>query len=334
MGKTPFRIALVLGGLGAALLAGCSRGGAGADAERDAARADGAGTVVDAGWETLPPAVRLTDSSADQAAPSFSPDGQRLVYQSNSDGNWELYLYDIAGRRPQRLTDSPEEEQDPSWSPDGRWILCTVHAPGIHGSPPRDILLVGLDGRERRVVARHGADDWFPRFSPDGKSIYFVSDRGDERADVVDEQRQSGLYRYDLASEAIVRLTDSGDVSAPVVLADGSLALRTGPGRFEALAADGSLTPVFDSTDWILGQPVAAADGTWFLVGQQGDEGSRLLRRGPGSSRLQALPLDGREADRYPALSPDGSRLAFAGLLSGQWDLYLRDLPAARTSGR
>jgi Tol biopolymer transport system component len=327
--STVLRMAL-LGGLGTLLVAGCGRPGAGPAAELEL------GSPADRAdlWNTLPPARRLTDSSADQVAPAFSPDGGQLVYQSNADGNWELYLLDLASGQSRRLTDTPEEEEDPSWSPDGRWILCTVHGPSLDDAPPRDILLLGVDGQQRREVARHGADDWFPRFAPDGASIWFISDRDDVQGGVADEERHSALYRFDLASETVTRLTHDGDVSAPLPMADGQVLLRTGLGRFERLQQDAGRALVLDDADWILGQPAAGPAGQLFLAGQprQGGE-SRLLLLPAGSQNPQALPNQGREADRQPALSPDGRRLAFAGRSAGQWDLYLHELPGPPSPG-
>lgn len=332
MGKTRLHVCVALGSMGLLLATGCARRGTEASADAGAElRTDRTGAVD---WSTIAPARRLTDSSADQAAPGFSPDGSKVVYQSNSDGNWELYELDLADGRPRRLTDTPEAEEDPSYSHDGRWILCTVHEPSLHESPPRDVLLMAADGSERRVIARSGADDWNPRFSADDRFVYFASDRDDERGEALDENRLSAIYRYDLLDEALTRLTFEGDVSSPCPLADGGLALRSGPGRIEVLQADGSRQTLLDRTDWILGQPTRQELAGWFFAGQRGEVESRLLHLSLTGGDPAELPLEGRGADRQPALSPDGSRLAFAGRLNGQWDLFLRDLPTSPTPAR
>jgi tetratricopeptide (TPR) repeat protein len=59
-----------------------------------------------------------TDGS--DTSPSWSPDGSRVVFISTRDGNWELYVVDVASGVELRLTDDPATDVAPVWSPDGR----------------------------------------------------------------------------------------------------------------------------------------------------------------------------------------------------------------------
>ncbi|MEA3439635.1 MAG: hypothetical protein U9R58_05070 [Chloroflexota bacterium] len=49
--------------------------------------------------------------------PVWSPDGQRIVYSSSRDGDWEIYVMDADGKTASRLTNSDAQEGDPSWKP-------------------------------------------------------------------------------------------------------------------------------------------------------------------------------------------------------------------------
>ena len=51
--------------------------------------------------------------------PPCSPDGTRLAFASNRDGDWDLYWMDLATGEVTQLTDTPEYDAAPSWSPDG-----------------------------------------------------------------------------------------------------------------------------------------------------------------------------------------------------------------------
>jgi Tol biopolymer transport system component len=276
---------------------------------------------VGSGWATAP-VTRLTDSSADQVAPSWSADGQSVVYQNNSDGNWELYLIQLADGRPQRLTNTPEAEEDPSLSPDGRWLVCTVHEPSLDADPPRDILLLSQDGRQRRVLASHGSDDWYPRFTADGSAVVFVSDRVDERRSVADEQRSCALFRVDLGTGQVDQLGEAGSWSAPLPVAD-RVGIRMGAHSLGWWSAAGVSAEVVDSSRF-LGQPDWNERTGWVSSELAREQDSRLLIRTPGTATWIELPRDDRDADGFPAWSPDGTALAFAGRWKGQWDLFIR----------
>ena len=65
---------------------------------------------------------RLTDHDAGDGFPSWSPDGRRIAFDSDRDGNIEVYVMDADGANPRRLTDHDASDGFPSWSPDGRRI--------------------------------------------------------------------------------------------------------------------------------------------------------------------------------------------------------------------
>ena len=47
--------------------------------------------------------------------PHGSPDGERIAFYSNRDGNWEIYVMDTDGGNQQNLTNHPEADEDPAW---------------------------------------------------------------------------------------------------------------------------------------------------------------------------------------------------------------------------
>jgi TolB protein len=59
--------------------------------------------------------VQLTQNEVDDWAPSWSPQGDRLVFSSNRDKNVDLYLIDIRTLDITRLTTDESEEVNPYW---------------------------------------------------------------------------------------------------------------------------------------------------------------------------------------------------------------------------
>lgn len=280
-------------------------------------------SVTTPGEEAL---KRLTDSSADQLAPSFSADGLRLIYQNNSDGNWEIYTLALEDGRSQRLTDTPDLEEDPSWSPDGKRVLCTTHAPTLDNDAPREILLMDVDGRNRHILASSSADDYCPRFSPDGSLVYFISDRVDTRKDVADEQRHTALFRYDLAEAKLEQVSEPGMWSQPLPTGN-RVAIRNGDHTLLWLQ-DNAFQPALTDTSFIFGQADHLEGRGWVVSHLSEVNDGRLRWRPDESAPWQEWPMDEREAEWTPVFSPDGKGVAFAGRVKGQWDLFLRRLPA------
>ena len=63
--------------------------------------------------------TRLTSGTANNQNPAWSPDSQQIAYDSDQDGNKELYVIDAGGTSEVRMTNDPSSDTSPSWSPDG-----------------------------------------------------------------------------------------------------------------------------------------------------------------------------------------------------------------------
>jgi Tol biopolymer transport system component len=61
--------------------------------------------------------VRLTENSESDWGPAWSPDGQRIAFASERDGNGEIYVMNANGSGQTNLTDNPAHDLAPTWSP-------------------------------------------------------------------------------------------------------------------------------------------------------------------------------------------------------------------------
>lgn len=117
--------------------------------------------------------VDLTPDSpyADQW-PRVSPDGRRIVFQTNRDLNFEIYSMAIDGSDVRNLSNDAEDDRFPTWTPDGAHVLWSRYLQGSF-----DIWEMDADGANQHAVVTSPFADMMPSISPDGRTLVFESDR-------------------------------------------------------------------------------------------------------------------------------------------------------------
>ncbi len=113
---------------------------------------------------------QLTSSDADDGSATWSPDGSQIAFESDREGNWELYVINVDGSDLRRLTDNAATDRAPDWSPDGSRIAFESTRDG--GS---EIYVMEADGSNPQRLTDNQAADHGPSWSPDGSRIAFYS---------------------------------------------------------------------------------------------------------------------------------------------------------------
>jgi hypothetical protein len=117
----------------------------------------------------------------------------KIVYETNRDGNWELYLCNADGSDQVNLTRTPDvDELYPKPSPDGSRI-CFVADEGKGAARRRNIYYMNADGTGRTKVADNGRE---PCWSPDGTQIAYM--KGEFEKFTYSDFATRGLFIYDL----------------------------------------------------------------------------------------------------------------------------------------
>ena len=118
-------------------------------------------------------AVRLTTNSAYEQSPYWSPDGTKLAFVSERNGDREVYVMNADGTGQTNLTNATSSwDSDPAWSPDGTKIAFASDRGGNF-----DIYVMNSDGSGQVLLASDPGFDRGPHWSPDGTKIAFVTYR-------------------------------------------------------------------------------------------------------------------------------------------------------------
>jgi uncharacterized protein YjdB len=115
---------------------------------------------------------KLTPDTASASDPAFSPDGSRIAFVSQRDGNAEIYVMNADGTGSTRITNDPQPDGRPSFMPDGQALV--FHSARTAGK--QQIWVVNVDGSALTQLTRDSANS-APTVSPDGQTIAYVSTR-------------------------------------------------------------------------------------------------------------------------------------------------------------
>ena len=116
--------------------------------------------------------TKLTPDTTSASDPAFSPDGSRIAFVSQRDGNAEIYVMNADGTGSTRVTNDPQPDGRPSFTPDGQALV--FHSSRTAGK--QQIWAVNVDGSGVTQLTRDSVNS-SPTISPDGQTIAYVSTR-------------------------------------------------------------------------------------------------------------------------------------------------------------
>jgi TolB protein len=100
----------------------------------------------------------------------WSPDGKRLAYCAERDGQYDIYSISVNGGPETQLTNLPGLDDGPEYSPDGRFIWFNSTRTGL-----MQVWRMEANGFNPIHMVKENANCWFPHVSPDGNSIVYIA---------------------------------------------------------------------------------------------------------------------------------------------------------------
>jgi Tol biopolymer transport system component len=212
-------------------------------------------------WHVGRPGMALDafpGTASDDASPSYSPDGRRLLFTSGSPRGLWVMKANGSGRTLVRSGELGSVSWA-SWSPNGRRIVFDTSAPD--GSGPLHLAVINADGTGERALTS-GHNDFNPRWSPAGGTIAFL--RSNESGN-----GGSALMLLDLGTGALTSLSDAvglASVADPDWSPDGQRIVVVGADGLDVIRADGrSFKLLPRSGDLFEGRPTFSPDGKLIL---------------------------------------------------------------------
>lgn len=138
--------------------------------------------------------IQITDTLSYDEYPSISPLGDEIAFQSDTNGNFDIWVCGAFGRNLKYITTHHTPDVHPSYCPDGSGRIAFVSMRS--GNP--DIFIIRRDREDLSQITFNESSDLFPQWTPDGTRIAFSSNR----------EGDYDIYLISDDSSSIVRLTE------------------------------------------------------------------------------------------------------------------------------
>jgi TolB protein len=133
---------------------------------------------------------QLTHSKGYDAEATLSPDGKKMIYTSDKDGDIDLYIMDLDKGTEKRVTNTLGYDGGAWFSPNGKKIIWRASRPktdeeikeykeflkeNLVAPTNMEVYVANIDGSNAHQVTSYGQANWAPAFMPDSKRIIFAS---------------------------------------------------------------------------------------------------------------------------------------------------------------
>jgi Tol biopolymer transport system component len=247
----------------------------------------------------------LLVSSLTEDSPRFSPDGNKIAFESNRGGGpEEIWVANADGTNATQMTSNLGRHQgSPRWSPDGQWIAFD----SLGDDGVRHIFVIEATSGVPRRLSHEEPGEAIPFWSHDGNWIYFFSDRSG----------RNEIWRTPFAGGAVEQITREGGMTGSESVDGTMIFYSKGPSSplFAKPVAGG---PERQVLDWVSSRAFVPVEDGIYYIGTRGANGQYPLAFYQFASRASTV-LANLDGPIYLGLSVSPDRKDF---------LYTRTLRA------
>ncbi|MCJ7509597.1 MAG: DUF5050 domain-containing protein, partial [Dehalococcoidia bacterium] len=237
----------------------------------------------------------------------------KIAFESETDGNEQIYSMKADGTGLKRLTTTPASDMFPRWSPNGQSIVFQSDRDGDW-----EVYVMAADGGNQVDLSQAPGDDFAPAWSPDGSLLAFTKAISADNWEIY-------LMNADGTGQTCLT-NDPHKDGTPAWSPDGSriafFSDRDGNWEIYVMNADGTGETRLTSNPATDGAPAWSPDGSKIAFFSDRDGNNEIYTMnadGTGQTRLTYDPAK----DGGPDWSPDGSKIAFTSDRDGNAEIYV-----------
>ena len=261
----------------------------------------------------IPPTVPAGTTPTSEPPPHISG---TTVFDSNRDGNPEIYSMDMGNYTQTRLTNNPAVDMQPVLAPNSQQVLYVSNVSGNN-----EIYLSGLDRRAPINLTNNPADDQYPSWSPDGNYIAFATNRDGNNEIYI--MKNDGTEVRNLSQNPAADSTPSWFSSPGMLSVDEWIAFTTnrdGNNEIYRVRRDGS--ELANLTQNIANDySPSGFSATIAFVSDRSGNPDIYTMKVDGTSQANITNSPGQDLD--PSIGPSASWVAFSSDRSGSLDIWV-----------